>query len=187
MENMMGLPTPEDAAAALAAAEISRAQLAGSLELPSFFYSSIGAAVAIQIAAAAVEFAFDTGWTRLLAIAGVAIFALTAGIQLSRFRRLNGVWIGGLASRVVLGTGLASSASYALALAAAFWAAFAGLWWLVAVCACAGGLAYGLSGRRWLRLYRGDPATHARGEAAGWLVVISALALAGLALLVIGH
>lgn len=41
--------------------------------------------------------------------------------------------------------------------------------------------------RRWLRLYRGDPATHARGEAAGWLVVISALGLAGLALLVIGH
>jgi hypothetical protein len=63
----------------------------------------------------------------------------------------------------------------------------AGLWWLVAVCACAGGLAYGLSGRRWLRLYRGDPATRARAESAGWLVVISALALAGLALLLIGH
>ncbi|WP_322752999.1 hypothetical protein [Frankia sp. Cas3] len=60
--------------------------------------------------------------------------------------------------------------------------------WLVAVCACAGGLAYTLSGRRWLRLYRGDPATHARAESAGWLVVISALALAALALLVlVGH
>src|SRR2546421_5228 len=82
---------------------------------------------------------------------------------------------------------LAAADSYALALAAAFWAAFAGRWWLVAVCACAGGLAYGLSGRRWLRLYRGDPATHARAESAGWLVVISALALAGLALLLIGH
>ncbi len=78
----MGLPTPEDAAAALAAAETSRAQLAGGLRLPSFFYSSIGVAVAIQIATAAVEVAFDTGWTRLLAIAGVALFALTAGIQL---------------------------------------------------------------------------------------------------------
>ncbi len=190
----MGLPTPDDAAAALAEAETSRAKLAGGLGLPSFFYSSIGVAVAIQIAAAAVEFAFEvrvvdayTGWTRLLSIAGAAIFALTAGIQLFRFRRLNGVWIGGLASRVVLGSALAASTSYALALGAAFWAALAGLWWLVAVCACAGGLAYTLSGRRWLRLYRGDPATHARAESAGWLVVISALALAGLALLLTGH
>ncbi|MGH3381991.1 MAG: hypothetical protein ACRDP6_45415 [Actinoallomurus sp.] len=187
MENMM-VPTPEDAAAALAEAETSRAQLAGGLGLPSFFYSSIGVTVAIQIAAAAVEVAFDTGWSRLLSIAGAAIFALTAGIQLFRFRRLNGVRIGGLTSRVVLGTGRAAATSYALALGAAFWAALAGLWWLVAVCACAGGLAYTLSGRRWLHLYRGDPATHARAESAGWLVVISALALAALALLVlVGH
>ena len=68
----MELPTPEDAAAALAGAETSRAQLAGGLGLPSFFYSSIGVAVAVQIAAAAVEVAFDTGRTRLLAIAGAA-------------------------------------------------------------------------------------------------------------------
>jgi hypothetical protein len=182
----MEVPTPEDAAAALAAAETSRARLA-DVGLPSFFYSSIGVAVAVQIASAAVEVAFDTGWTRLLAIAGVALFAATAGIQLLRFRRLNGVRIRGLTSRVVLGTGWAASTSYALALGAAFWAALAGLGWLVAVCACAGGLAYTLSGRRWVRLYRGDPARHARAESAAWLVVISALALAGLALLLVGH
>lgn len=194
MENMTEMPSPEDAAAALAEAETSRAQLAGGLVLPSFFYSSIGVAVAIQIAAAAAAFAFEvrvvdayTGWTRVLAIAGAAIFALTAGVQLFRFRRLNGVWIGGLASRVVLGSALAASTSYGLALGAAFWAAFAGLWWLAALCSLAGGLAYAVGGRRWLRLYREDPATHARAESAGWLVVISVLALAGLALLVIGH
>jgi len=181
----MELPTPEDAAAALAGAETSRAQLAGGLGLPSFFYSSIGVAVAVQIAAAAVEVAFDTGRTRLLAIAGAAVFALTAGIQLVRFRRLNGVRIGGFTSRVVLGTGRVAATSYALALGAAFWAGLTGLWWLVAACACAGGLAYTLSGRRWWRLYRGDPATHARAESAGWLVVISALALAALTLLVL--
>jgi len=185
------LPTPEDAAAALAEAEISRTKLAGGLGLPSFFYSSIGGAVAVQIATAAVGLDnhgyAQTVWARLLLIAGIVIFALVAGIQLARFRRLNGVWIGGLASRVVLGTGLAASTSYVLALSAALWASFAGLWWLVAVCSGAGGLAYALSGRRWLRIYRGDPATHARGESAGWLVVISTLALAGLVLLVIGH
>ncbi len=52
------------------------------------------------------------------------------------------MWIGGLASRVVLGTGLAASTSYALALGAAFWAALAGLWWLWRLRG-AGGLAYG--------------------------------------------
>jgi hypothetical protein len=185
MENMMELPTPEDAAAVLAEAETSRAHVAGGLRLPSFFYSSIGVSVAVQIATAAVEVAFDTGWTRVLAIAGAAVFALTAVVQLFRFRRLNGVRIGGLTSRVVLGTGWPAVVSYALALSAAFWAALGGLWWLVAVCAFAGGLAYTLSGRRWMRLYRGDPAAHARAESAGWLVVVSALVLAALTLLVL--
>lgn len=183
---MEGFPTPEDASAALAEAETSRAQLAGGLGLPSYFYSSIGVAVALQIATAGGGLASDTVWAPLLLIAGVAVFAMIAGIQLARFRRLNGVWIGGLASRVVLGTGLVASTSYVLALGAALWAAFAGLWWLVALCSCAGGLAYAVSGRRWWRLYRADPATHARAESAGWLMVISALAVAGLALLVIG-
>jgi hypothetical protein len=183
MENMMAVPTPEDAAAALAGAETSRAQLAGGLRLPSRFYSSIGAAVAVQIATAAGEVALDTGRTRLLAIAGAAVFGLAAGVQLVRFRRLNGVRIAGLTSRVVLGTGWSAATSYAVALCAASWAAVAGLWWLVAVCAAAGGLAYALSGRRWVRRYRGDPATHARAESAGWLAVVAALALAALTLL----
>ena len=38
--------------------------------------------------------------------------------------RLNGVWLGGFASRVVLGTGTAASLSYAVALGAAIWAAY---------------------------------------------------------------
>jgi hypothetical protein len=187
MESMMGLPTPEDAAAALAEAETSRTRLADGLALPSFFHSSIGVAVAIQIATAGVEVARDTGWTRVLALAGGAVFVAAAGVQLLRFRRLNGVRIGGFTSQVVFGTGWLASTSYALALGGALWAALAGLWWLMAVCACAGGLAYTLSGRRWLRLYRGDPATHAPGESALWLVAISALAVAGLVLLVVGR
>lgn len=186
MENMTDPPTPRDAAAALAEAETSRAQFADGLALPSFFYSSIGVTVAVQIATAAVEVGFDTGWTRLLAIAGAAVFALMAGIQLARFRRLNGVWLGGLTSRVLLATGRAAGASYALALGIAFWAAHVRLWWLAALGACAGGLAYTLSGRRWLRLYMGDPAAHARAEAAGWLVAVSALAVAALTLMVVG-
>jgi hypothetical protein len=185
MENMMALPTPEEAAAALAEADTSRARLAGGLTLPSFFYSSLGVTVAVQIAAGAGEVALDTVLTRSLAIAGAALFGLTAGLQLVRFRQLNGVRIGGLTSRVVLGTGWAAGVSYGLALTVACWAALAGRWWLVAVCAGAGGLGYALSGRRWVRRYRGDPASHARAESAGWLVAGSALALAAMALLVL--
>ncbi len=179
----MAMPTPDDAAAALAQAGTSRTQLAGGLGLPSCFHSSIGVTVALQIAAAAVEVAFDTGWTRLLALAAAALFAATAGLQLSRFRRLNGVRIGGLTSRVALGTGWEAASSYAVALGGAFWAALSGRWWLVALCAGAGGLAYAYSGQRWLRRYRRAPAAHAQAESAWWLVVLSALALVALALL----
>src|SRR6185312_7851237 len=89
--------------------------------------------------------------------AGLALFAVVAGVQLARFRRLNGVWLGGFASRVVLGTGTAASVSYALALAAAIWAATGAHWWLVALWSAAGGAAYALSGRRWMRTYRATP------------------------------
>ena len=84
-------------------------------------------------------------------VAGLAVFAAVAGVQLARFRRVNGVWLGGFASRVVLGTGTAASVSYAAALAAAIWAAFGDHWWLVALWSAVGGAAYALSGRRWMQ------------------------------------
>ncbi|MEP7161072.1 MAG: hypothetical protein ABI746_08200 [Dermatophilaceae bacterium] len=184
MENNVGFPTPDEAAAAIAQAKASRADLAGRLVLPRVFYSSIGAAVTLQIASAAVGLSEDSSRTPMLLVAGLAVFAVTAGVQLMRFRRLNGVWIAGLASRLVLGTGTAASTSYALALAASIWAGFAEMWWLVVLCSSAGGLAYALSGRQWLRRYHGDPARHARAESAAWLAVMIVLALAGLVLLV---
>ena len=98
-------------------------------------------------------------------------FAAVAGIQLARFRRLNGVWLGGFASRVVLGTATAASVSYAVALGAAIWAAYADRWWLVALWSAVGGAAYALSGSRWMQTYRGDPAAHARGESLAWLAL----------------
>jgi hypothetical protein len=61
-------------------------------------------------------------------------------------------------------------------------------WLLMAFCALAGGAAYAYSGRRWLRSYRNDPATHARGESAWWLAAACLLAVsAGAALLVGAH
>ena len=74
-------------------------------------------------------------------VAGVAVFAAVAGVQLARFRRLNGVWLGGFTSRVVLGTATAASVSYAVALGAAIWAAYGERWWLVALWSSVGGAA----------------------------------------------
>ena len=118
-------------------------------------------------------------------LGGVALLVLVAAIQLVRFRQLNGVWLGGLTSRVVLGTAPAASISYVLAFGASAWAGFNRMWWLAAVCAVAGGAAYALSGLRWWRRYQGDPASHSRGESAGLIAILGALAVAGVVLLVL--
>src|SRR5690242_21868232 len=103
---------------------------------------------------------------------GVRVQALR--VQLARFRRLNGVRLGGFVSRVVLGSATGASVSYPLALGAAIWAAYGGRWWLVALWSSVGGAAYALSGRWWMRAYRGDPAVHARGESLAWLALVTA-------------
>lgn len=182
MESNPERPTAAEASAALTEAEASRATLAGAIATPSWLYASLGAAIATQIGTAA--FGLGDGAPRVLVI-GLVLFAAVAGVQLARFRRLNGVWLGGFASRVVLGTGTLTSASYAIALGAAIWAAYDARWWLVAFWAIAGGAAYALSGRRWLGAYRAQPAVHGRGESAGWLALLGIAAVAGLALLLI--
>jgi hypothetical protein len=171
--------------------------LAGALVLPSFFYAAIGAAVAVQIATAAFgiprsnvqgdHLAEVRAWGIVALAGGLAFFLLVAAIQLTRFRQLNGVWLGGLASRVVFGNDAAASTSYVVAFGASLWAGFEGIWWLVASCAIAGGAAYALSGRRWWRTYQGDPVAHGRGESAAWVAVFGVLAVAGLVLLVLGR
>lgn len=187
MENERVAPLPEDASAALADAEAARALLAQDLVVPPLFYGSIGAAVTVQIATTAMAVADIGSWTVWLVVAGIAVFLLVAGIQLARFRRHNGVWLAGLASRVVGGTAAAASTSYGLALAGALWASIAALWWVVAVFSIGGGVAYALSGRHWVRQYRAEPARYSRGESAAWLGLLVAGAVAGLVLLVVGH
>ena len=186
MESKPRRPTAEEASAALLDAEATRATLADRIATPSWFFVSMGVAIAAQIATVAVGLGdkhalgageVDTPW---LVAAGVAVFA---AVQLARFRRLNGVWLGGFASRVVLGTATAASVSYPIALGAAIWAAYGERWWLVALWSLVGGAAYALSGRRWMHTYRGDPAAHARGESLAWLALVTAAAVGGLAML----
>jgi hypothetical protein len=180
-------PTPDEAAAALADAERSGARLAAGLRLPRFFHGSLALVIALQIATSAVGIAVDETWARLALGVGLAAFVLVGAGQLLAFRRSNGAWVAGLASRVVLGTDHVASLTYCAAFGAAVWAALAEAWWLVPVASVAGGVGYGLSGRRWVRGYRGDPSAHSRAESVGMLAATAALALSGLVLLAVGR
>jgi hypothetical protein len=184
MESQAKSPTPDDAAATLAEAEAGRASLADHVVVPPLFFVSIGAAVAVQIGTTAAGLAGAGASPLWLLVAGFAVFAAVAAVQLARFRRRNGIWLGGLVSRVVGGTASTAATGYAVSLGAAIWSALAGVWWLLPLCAAAGGTAYALSGRSWMRRYRSEPATHSRGESAATLMVIAVLSLAGLVLLV---
>src|SRR5690349_294750 len=110
MESQPRRPTAEEASTALLDAEATRANLADRIATPSWFFLSMGVAIAAQIATVAVGLGdadtLDAGEVGALWLvgAGVALFAAVAGVQLARFRRLNGVWLGGFASRVVLGS-----------------------------------------------------------------------------------
>jgi hypothetical protein len=97
------------------------ASLAHPITTPSWCFTSLALAVAVQIGLTALTFGAGALWP---VVAGLAVFAAVAGVQLLRFRRRNGVWLGGFASRVVLGTATPSSVAYAIALAAAIWAAY---------------------------------------------------------------
>lgn len=168
----------------MADAESARTRLAGSLRLPSYFYSSIGVAIAVQIGTGATGVADQETWGVVVLAGGVLVFVLVAVVQLARFRRVNGAWVGGLASQVLLGTAGLASATYVAAFALATWAALAGAAWLTPIVAVAGGAAYAWAGRRWWRRYQGAPAEHSRGEQAVVLVAAVVVALVFLVALV---
>lgn len=186
METPESRPTADEAAAALLDAGSARDQFADRLTLPAWFHTSIGLAIVVQTATLAVGVAAQSSAGIGLAICGLVPFALVAVVQLVRFRRLNGVWVGGLASRVVFGSDATASAVHFLAMGAAIWAAFEAHWWLVGLSAMAGGVGYALCGIRWMRSYRGDPATHSRGESVLLLAALAVPLFAGAVLLLVG-
>src|SRR5690349_9127131 len=110
------VPTPAAAAAALADAESGRDRLAGQVVVPPLFLPSLGAAIAVQIATAAVGVAVMEPWAVWLLIAGVAVFVGVSAFQLIAFRRLNGIWLGGMVSKVFGGTATQATLGYCAAL-----------------------------------------------------------------------
>ena len=189
MENKSdrGNPTPKEASAWLNDAEVTRATLAREIKTPSWFFTSIGTAISVQIATMGVGVADPSPWTLSTLAAGIVVLLAVAGVQLARFRRLNGIWLGGLLSRVVLGTENLASIAYGVAGGGAILAAFYSHWWLTLSWAIIGGAAYALSGRRWLRAYRTTPGVQTRGESLAWVILATVAALAGLGLLLLGH
>lgn len=176
---------PRDFAAELGAAEQARSRLVDRLRLPAGHHLVLALGVAIQIATAGVGIARQSASGLGIVGAGLAGFAAMAAVELWRFRRANGVWVGGLASRAVLGTGTLASLAYGGALALAVVGAFAAAWWLVVLATVAGGIGYAAGARQWWRAYVRDPATHARGDSALVLGVLAVLACLGAAALVV--
>ena len=170
---------------ALRDAEQARDELAASVALPPGYDLAIGAAVAVQIATTAVGLFLDETWALWALAGGVVLFGVVAAVQLWRFTRLNGVRVRGLAGKVVFGSAVTASAGYAVAAVVAYVAAAQDLWWLTGVAAVCGGVVYVLSGRRWLRAYRREPARLGAAESTLWVVLAVVLAGAGLVLLVL--
>ena len=185
MASMNALPS--DPAGDLAAAEIARQRLTGGLRLPTWFHTSLGVAVAVQIGAAAYGIAGQGAAPMLVLVAGCLFFILVAVVQVARFRRLNGARVDGLVSRAVLGTSSPSVVAEVAGLAGAVWAALEGRPGLAAVAAVAGGAGYAASARLWWRRYQAEPAGHARAESLTTLVLLGGVAVAGLVVLLLAR
>ena len=185
MESSSGHPAPDDPRSVLAVADQARQRMAAALRLPRGLFPALAAAVAVQLGCASLGIAQQTAAGLAALLAGLAVFLLVAALALRQFRRINGVRVDGLGSQIVLGTGPTSTLAYLGALAAATWAAFESLWWLVAVAAVAGGAGYALGVRQWWHAYRHDPVANASGASPRLLAVLAVLACLGLAVLVV--
>ena len=172
-------------AEALRDAERARDEWAEAVVLPRGHDVAIGGAVAVQVATTAIGLAVDAPWALWALVGGLVLFGVVATIQLWRFTRLNGVRVGGFASRVVLGTATTASLAEGVSLVGAYAAAVRDLWWLVGLISVAGGVVYVLSGRRWLRAYRKEPARSGAGESTLWVALAVGLAVVGLVFLVV--
>jgi hypothetical protein len=187
MESAASPRDPHDARVDVMSADQARERLAAGLRLPRALHPTLAVAVAAQIGAAGFGIAEQSAAGLGVLLAGLAGLLVIAALSLHRFRVINGVRVDGLVSQVVLGTGTTSSLAYLSSLAAATWAAFESLWWLVAVVAVAGGIGYAIGARQWWRAYQKDPAAHSGGASPRQLALLAVVACLGLAaLLVVG-
>jgi hypothetical protein len=169
----------------LALADHARQRLADGLRLPTGLLPALAVAVAVQIGTAAYGISEQSSAGLAVALAGAAVFLGVAALALSRFRRVNGVRVDGLASQVVLASGATSAVAYLGSFAAATWAAFESHWWLVAAAATVGGIGHATGALRWWSAYRQDPAGHVGGASPRMLAALALAACVGFVVLVV--
>lgn len=181
--------TPDEARDALDQASAARHHMSDGLRLPSYFYSSIGLAIAVQIATMGVAISGPVSprASFLALMGGIVMFLVLAAVPLWRFRRLNGAWVAGLASRVVLGTSFHSSLVYGLGMCAAAFAGLERAWWAVAASAILTGVGYAWAGQRWWAAYRKDPQGHLPDDSWATTVALVVLAVGFLVLAVLSR
>jgi hypothetical protein len=185
MESEAVQQNPDGPRSELALADQARQRLADGLRLPAGLLPTLGVTIALQIGTAAYGISDQSSAGLAVALAGAAVFLGVAALALSRFRRVNGVRVDGLASQIVLASGATSSVAYLGAFAAATWAAFESRWWLVAVAATVGGVGHAAGALRWWRAYRHDPAAHAGGASPRMLAALALLASIGLVVVMV--
>lgn len=174
-----------DASAALAAADDVRERLAGSLRLPAPLQAALAIALMAQLTTAAYGISAQTATGLGVVLAGAVTWLAVAVPALHRFRRVNGVRVDGLTSQVLLGPSGSSTVAYLAALGAATWAAFESRWWLVAVAAVAGGVAYAFGSAQWWRTYRRDPGLYSTGASPRVIGALSVLGAVGFVVLMV--
>ncbi len=177
----------QQAAEALQAVDAARAGLVDDIRLPPGYHAVIAVAIALQVGAVAWWTVTQTGIGTVVVLAASLLLAAVLGWQVHRFRALNGVWVDGFASRAAFGSTVLASVSYAGGLAAATWAGFEGVWWLVPLAAALAGVGYVAAGERWMRRYRADPAAEAVGLPLQVTLLLGAAAVAGLLLLLLNR
>ncbi len=173
-----------DAAAQLAEAEGLRSRLTTGLRLPAGFHVVLGVTTAVQMATSALGIGAQNDAGLVLLGCGCLLFLVVAGVLGWRFRAVNGVWVGGLLARSVLGMTTTASWAYGLPFAGAVWAALGGVGWLAVLISVVGGAAYAVAARRWWAAYRDDPAAHAEGETRTVAATLVVAIVAGVVVLV---
>ena len=88
--------------------------------MPSWFFASLGAAIAVQIASTAVGVADPSSSTLAALASGIAVPVAVAGVQ-RRASAAQRIRLGGLSSASCFGTGTLASASYAVAAGRQSW------------------------------------------------------------------
>nr|MCW2728844.1 hypothetical protein [Aeromicrobium sp.] len=146
-----------DAASELASIDEARRAFAGSLVVPRGYDLTAGTATGLNVAAVGLVFAGGPTWRAILGVALLVVAMAALGWSVRRFRDANGAWVSGLRRGRTMRVTLVGAAIQAvLGFAAALAAVAAGWWWLGLLLAPVQLVAFVVTSRRWMTVYRAE-------------------------------